>query len=134
MNALSPYSAQEHPPARATPASLYAQSAGSFLLAEGLWGMASPVVFGVLQTNRLHAAIHIVVGLYGIAAGLGRETSGYLLCLGTLLLSVGMLYFIPWGNPLVASLLNVNAPVAALNIALGFGALMLRAFDRSARV
>ncbi|MDB5896185.1 MAG: hypothetical protein JWQ88_3716 [Rhodoferax sp.] len=131
MNALSPYSAQEHPPARATPASLYAQSVGSFLLAAGLWGMASPVVFGVLQTNRLHAAVHIVAGLHGIAAGLGRVTSGYLLFLGTLLLATGTLYFVPWSQALVANLLNVNAPVAGLNILLGLTALLLRAFGRS---
>jgi hypothetical protein len=131
MNALSPYSAQEHPPSRPTPASLYAQGVGSFLLAQGLWGMVTPVVFGVLQTNRLHAAVHIVLGLYGISVGLGRVPAGYLLFLGTMLLSTGALFFVPLVHGMLVTLFNMNTPVAVLNLVLGAVALVARLFHRS---
>jgi hypothetical protein len=36
------------------------------LLFEGIWGEFSDVVFGVLTTNRIHATIHILLGIVGI--------------------------------------------------------------------
>lgn len=86
MTALTPYAEQAHPPSRNSPASAFAVAIGIVLSVEGLWGLVSPVVFGVFTTNLPHAAIHIVVGLYGVAVGLGREAAGYLLFLGALLL------------------------------------------------
>jgi hypothetical protein len=130
MNAIAPYSQQEHPPSSHSPASAYAQGVGTLLLAEGLWGLASPVVFGVVTTNLLHASIHIVMGLYGIAVGLGREPAGYLLFLGALLVGVGLLYFIPVAGPLLTTLLNINTAGAVAHLVLGTLALVLRGFDR----
>src|SRR4051812_32934014 len=96
----------------------FATLLGLFLIVEGVWGLFSPVVFGVLSTNWLHAAIHIVLGILGILAG-GRATRGYLIGVGALLLVVGVLWFVPGISTLVVSLLNVNFYVACFNIAVG---------------
>ncbi|MDB5851279.1 MAG: hypothetical protein JWP29_5031 [Rhodoferax sp.] len=130
MNAIAPYTEQEHPPSRYSPASAFALVVGVLLLVEGLWGLASPVVFGVLTTNLPHAIIHTVLGLYGIAVGLGRDPAGYLLFLGALLLAVGLLYFVPMATAMLTTLLNVNTAVALVNIVAGSLALVLRGFDR----
>ncbi len=57
---------------------VFALLVGAFLLIEGVWGLTSPVVFGVLTTNTLHAIIHIVLGIVGIAAGWQRRARGFL--------------------------------------------------------
>ncbi len=128
MNAIAPYTQQEHPPSRHSQASAFALFIGVVLLIDGLWGMVSPTL-GVLTGNRPHAAIHIVLGLYGIAVGLGREPAGYLLFLGALLLGLGLLHFVPMANGVLTTLLNVNTPVAIAYIAAGCVALLLRGLD-----
>ena len=130
MNATVPYSEQEHPPARHSPASAYALGVGVLLLAQGLWGLGSPAVFGILTINLPHAVLTIVLGLYGIAVGLGREPAGYLLFLGALLLVMGALHFVPGAGDMLAVLLKVNTPVAVVHLILGTLALVLRGFDR----
>lgn len=98
---------------------------GAFLLAEGLWGLTSPIVFGVFSTNLTHAVIHIVLGIIGIAVGwLGRARS-YCIFLGLLLLAVGLLRFVPGADDLIVRLLNVNIAVAWLNIIVGAVALLV---------
>ena len=103
---------------------------GAFLLVEGAWGMFSPVVFGVLTTNTLHACIHIVLGLAGLWMGRGDMARGYLAFVGGLLLLVGLLHFVPVASELIVSVLNVNAAVAWLNIIVGIVCLV--AASRSA--
>lgn len=125
MSVTASYSDQEHPPSRHSIASAFALGVGVLLLIEGLWGLVSPVVFGVLTTNLAHAGIHIVLGLYGIAVGLGRRPAGYLLFLGALLLGVGVMHFVPGFDALLTALLNVSTPVAIVNIVLGTLALLL---------
>ncbi len=98
---------------------------GAFLLIEGIWGMTSNVVFGVLTTNRLHAVIHILLGLIGLALGWMARARGFCIFLGILLLAVGLLRFVPGVGELIASLLNVNSAVAILNIAVGAMALLV---------
>src|SRR6266550_4957733 len=97
----------------------FAMLFGAFLIIEGVWGLFSPVVFGVLSTNTLHACIEIVLGILGILAGRGMGTRNWLLGVGALILVVGVLRFIPGGRDLVVSLLNVNFAVAWLNIVVG---------------
>jgi hypothetical protein len=92
---------------------------GLFLIIEGVWGLFSPVVFGVLTTNTLHAVIHIALGVLGILAGRGMGTRNYLLGVGALLVLVGALRFVPGARELVISLLNVNVTVAWFNIVVG---------------
>ena len=102
-----------------TNASRFAIVIGVFLLIEGIWGMFSPVVFVVLTTNVLHAAIHIVLGLVGIWTGMKGGAPRFLMFLGVLLVAVGVLRFVPVVGDLLVSLLNVNVAVACFNIVVG---------------
>ena len=97
----------------------FATVLGAFLLIEGVWGMFSPVVFGVLTTNVVHATIHIALGIAGIWMGRSEMARGYLLSVGALLLVVGVLRFVPAVSGIVVSILNVNMAVAWLNIIVG---------------
>ena len=92
---------------------------GAFLLVEGIWGLFSPVVFGVLTTNIVHASIHIVLGAVGLWTGLKGGSRGFCMFLGVLLIAVGILRFIPVVGDLLVSILNVNPAVAYFNIAVG---------------
>ena len=103
----------------------FAVLVGAFLLVEGIWGLSSPVVFGVLTTNTLHAVIHIALGAVGLWAGLKSGARQFCLFLGVLLAAVGALWFVPGVSALIRSLLNVNAAVAYLNLAVGAIAIVL---------
>jgi Domain of unknown function (DUF4383) len=103
----------------------FAMLLGAFLIIEGIWGLFSPVVFGVLSTNTLHAVIHIVLGIAGVLAGRGGFVRNYLLGVGGLLVVVGILRFIPGASDLVVSLLNVNVAVAYFNIVVGLISLVI---------
>lgn len=107
------------------PADIFAMVIGAFLLIEGIWGMTSDVVFGVLTTNRLHAVIHILLGLIGIATGWLARARGFCIFLGILLLAVGLFRFVPGVGDLIVSALNVNPAVALLNIVVGAVALLV---------
>ena len=98
---------------------IFAKILGIFLLIEGIWGLFSPVVFGVLTTNRLHAVIHIVLGITGIVLSRRAGARGYLLGVGGLLAVVGVLFFVPGVSGLVVGLLNVSFAVACFNIVVG---------------
>lgn len=98
---------------------------GAFLLIEGIWGLMSPVVFGVLTTNIVHAIIHIFLGVLGLFAAPMRFSRGYLFGVGALLLAVGILRFVPVASELIVGLLNVNLPVAYLNIIVGLASLVI---------
>ena len=98
---------------------------GAFLLIEGLWGLMSPVVLGMLTTNLPHAIIHIVLGIIGIVAGWNRRARGFCIFVGALLLVVGMLRFVPGAGEVIVRILNVNVAVAWLNIVVGAVALLI---------
>ncbi len=98
---------------------------GIFLLVEGIWGVFSPVVFGVLTTNQLHAAIHVVLGLIGIYTGMKGGARGFSLFLGILLVAVGVMRFLPVLGDITVSLLNVNQAVAIFNIVVGIIAILV---------
>lgn len=98
---------------------------GMFFIIEGFWGLFSPVVFGVLTTNLLHAVIHLILGFGGVFLGLRNRGRNYSFFVGVLLLVVGLLYFIPGGEKLVVDILNVNSAVATLNIAVSVIAIIL---------
>jgi hypothetical protein len=97
---------------------------GILLLVEGIWGLTNPVVFGVLTTNRLHAAVHIALGVAGLAFGLGGAPRAYELSLGVLLLGVGCLRLVPGIGDVISRLLNVNHAVAFVNILVGVASLV----------
>lgn len=105
--------------------SIFAIIIGIFLLIEGIWGEFSDVVFGALATNRIHATIHILLGIIGIYTGLKGGSRGFLTFLGILLAAVGVLYFVPGVGTLIVNILNVNTAVAYFNIAVGIVSLII---------
>ncbi|MDB6094357.1 MAG: hypothetical protein JWM32_1919 [Verrucomicrobia bacterium] len=105
-----------------------------FLLVEGVWGLFSPVVFGVFTTNRAHAAIHIALGIAGLLAYRKSFVKSYLGFIGSLLLVVGLLWAVPATRSVPAGLLKVNLSVALLNIVIGIAAIALAAFERPRRL
>ena len=112
----------------------YAIIIGALLLVEGVWGLFSPVVFGVLTTNLTHAVIHILLGVAGIWTGWKGQARGYCLFLGALLLAVGILRFVPGVGEWVVSILNVNPAVAYVNIVIGIVSLMIAFLAGRSRV
>lgn len=107
---------------------------GAFLVIEGIWGLTSPVVFGVLTTNLTHATIHILLGVIGIATGWIGRARGFCIFLGILLLVVGILRFVPGADEIIVRLLNVNIAVAWVNIVAGAVALLLSFMPGVSRV
>ena len=89
-----------------------------FLLVIGVWGFFSPVVLMFFTTNLVHACIETLLGLVGLGAA-RHHARGYLMLVGTLLLVVGILYFVPVASLYVTGLLAVNTYVAAFNIIVG---------------
>jgi len=110
--------------------SIFAVIIGVFLLIEGIWGEFSDVVFGVLTTNRIHATIHILLGIVGIYTGLKGGSRGFCIFLGVLLLAVGVLRFVPGVGDLIVSILNVNPAVAYFNIVVGIVSLIIGFISR----
>jgi hypothetical protein len=104
--------------------SIFALIIGVFLLIEGVWGEFSDVVFGALTTDRIHATIHILLGIVGIYTGLKGGSRSFCIFLGILLIAVGVLRFVPVAGDLIVSILNVNTTVAYFNIAVGIVALI----------
>jgi hypothetical protein len=98
----------------------------TWLLVEGVWGLFSPQVFGVLSTNRLHAMIHLALAFWGLKAAFVGGAKTFLWVIGAILAAVGAIYFIPGGQSLT-DLLAVNEPVAVLNLVLGFASLFCAA-------
>jgi uncharacterized membrane protein len=97
----------------------YAVALAILFLVEGILGLFSPVVFGVLTTNTLHSLIHIVLGIVGIMAARSGHSGDYLLFVGLLLLAVGLLWFVPGFSDVITRVLNVNRAVALLNVVIG---------------
>lgn len=104
----------------------------AFLLIEGIWGLFSPVVYWVLTTNRAHAIVHIVLGVAGLVARRKGAIKGFFGFLGSLLLVVAIIWFVPAWRAVPRDLLNVNAAVAILNLILGLVSLTI-AFTENAR-
>ncbi len=107
------------------PSSIFAILIGVFLLIEGIWGEVSDVVFGALTTNRIHATIHILLGVLGIWTGLRGGARPFLIFLGILLIAVGVLRFVPVVGDLIVQLLAVNHAVAYFNIVVGIVSLIV---------
>ncbi len=103
----------------------FALVVGAFLIVEGIWGMFSPVVFGVLTTNRLHATIHIVLGLLGVYVAMVKGARTWCTLVGILIVVVGVLRFVPGVGDIIVAILNVNEAVAILNIVVGAAALIV---------
>jgi uncharacterized membrane protein len=116
---------------RGTPASVFALLLGCFLLVEGIWGLMDPPVFGILATNDLHAVIHIVLAIIGLCMGVAGRGRNYSIFVGSLLLIVGICFFIPGADKFVTRLLNISKEVALLNIGIGVLAFLMVALSRN---
>ncbi|MDQ6809726.1 MAG: DUF4383 domain-containing protein [Verrucomicrobiota bacterium] len=89
---------------------------GALLVIEGICEQFTPVLFGVLTSNHLHGAVHILLGIVGTFTGLRGGARSFCIFLGTLLLVVDLLWFLPTTNELIVRLFNVNQPVAMMNL------------------
>lgn len=96
-----------------------------FLLGEGLWGLFSPVVFGVFTTNRTHAVVHILLGGVGLVARQRGSLKSFFGFLGSLLVVVAVIWLVPATRAIPSDLLNLNGAGAALNLVLGAVALVI---------
>lgn len=106
---------------------LYTFLLSLFLLAEGIWGLYSNVIFGNLTTNVAHATVHLVLGLIGFFVVMGfvsgmRSYNGWV---GVLLLLSGALYFVPGIDYYLVRWFNMNSAVAVLNLVLGVLSLLM---------
>ena len=91
---------------------------GAFLVTEGVWGLFSPQVFGVLSINHTRAIIHLALGLGGWWAG-RRHPVGYLALLGVVISTVALLWAVPATNGLIVDLLAINRAGAILDGVVG---------------
>jgi len=113
---------------------IFARILGAFFLVEGVWGLFSPVVFGVLTTNVPHSVIHIGLGITGLAIAHRAGAREYLFAVGGLLVVVGVLFFVPRVSPLVIGLFDVNFAVACFNIVVGLVCIAVAAGSRREEV
>ncbi len=101
------------------PATLATLFISVFLLVEGVWGLLHPPAYGLLPTNVLRASIHLLFGIAGLVILRTGQVRGYLKIVGTIVLLVGVGYFIPVIGDIVRSLLAVDKNGALINIAIG---------------
>lgn len=105
----------------------------AFLLLEGVWRLFSPVVYGILPTNRAQAFIHLVLGVAGFVARRRGAIKGYFGFLGSLLVVVAVLWFVPVTRDVPEGLLKINLTVAMLNFAVGLIALAVAVTENGRR-
>lgn len=98
---------------------LYAVIIGGFFILLGIANLTDPPFLGIFTSNVLHAIIHILLGLAGVWSGVRRRSYLFVLGLGILLLSVGILYFFKPSKAWVIEFFFVNPPVAWLSVIIG---------------
>lgn len=105
-----------------TPTNKLAALIGSWLLLEGTWGMFNPVVLGFITTNRLRASIHLCLAVAALWTAFTSGSRKYLWIAGPIILTVGLLYFVPAAKG-ITDLLAVNLGAALANCVVGLSAL-----------
>lgn len=103
----------------------YAIFISAIMLVQGIMGISNDVIFKLMTTNRIHAVIHITLGITGILLGLRHKAQPFLVFIGVLLPLVGILRFIQFTTDIMVQLLNINAVVAVTNIMIGVFALLV---------
>ncbi|MEP6764390.1 MAG: DUF4383 domain-containing protein [Gemmatimonadaceae bacterium] len=106
-------------------AGYFALLIGAFLLIDGIWGMFSTHTFGILTTNKMHAASHLVLGSLGIYTGLTRNARIWCLIYGPIVLLVGILRFVPGVRDMIIEMMNINYAFAIFNIVAGTAAIVV---------
>lgn len=95
-----------------------------FLAVEGAWGLLNPPAFGIFRTNPLRAGAHLLFGLIGLVVLRTGQVRGFLKAVGTVLLLVGVGYFLPVIGDMIRNLLAVDRNFALVEIGLGLLALL----------
>ncbi len=95
-----------------------------FLFGEGVWGFVNPPAYGFLPINPLRAGIHLVLGIIGLLVLRTGQVRGYLKVVGTIVLLVGLGWFLPVTGDIIRSLLAVDRNGALVDIAIGVIALL----------
>lgn len=99
-------------------AATFAALVGAVLVVEGVWGLFSNEVFGIMTINRTRALIHLGLGLGAIVAAWRGRPLGYLTTLGGLLLAVAIVWSLPATQPFMTDLLAINQASAIAGFAL----------------
>jgi hypothetical protein len=107
---------------------------GLYLFVEGVWGLVHPPAFGILSINPVRAILHLVFGAAAFYAIRQRETHVYLKAVGTIILFVGLGWFIPVFGDLIRSLLAIDRTGATVDIVAGLIALLAARTDKHADV
>ncbi len=94
----------------------FALIVGALLIIEDICEHFTPVLFGLLTSNHLHGAVHILLGIVGLFTGLRGDARSFCFFLGALLLVVDLLWFLPATNELIVRLFSVNQPVTIMNL------------------
>ena len=100
------------------PAGYYAYFLSLLLLVTGIWGLRSNVVFDAITTNRTHALIQLALAIAGLLT-YRTHARAYSVGVGLLLLSVGVLRFVPATLSQVTELVNVNGTGAVASMFIG---------------
>jgi hypothetical protein len=109
----------------------FALVVGALLLVEGIWGFFSEVVFGVLDTNPLHALMGIGLGLAGLRVASGSGSARrYCHWLAGIMLTTGGLRLLPDFASLMFVTLELNYVEAVFSVGLGVVALMVAHWSR----
>ncbi len=98
---------------------LYTILVSGFLLAEGCWGLFSPVVFGVLSTSIFQSVIYLILAIAGIIYSRRGAVRQFNIFAGICLSLIGLSWFMQGLGESVVGILNMNAMIAYLNITLG---------------
>ena len=104
--------------ANADGARLVALLVGALLVVEGVWGLFSQEVFGILTINHTRAVIHLLLGL-GAWWASSRGAVSYLTFLGLVVSAVAVLWAMPATRGLIFEILAVNRPGAILDGVVG---------------
>ena len=102
-----------------TTANMFALLVGILLLVQGIWDLIDPPFLGVFTSNLLHAVIHVVLGVVAILTAVKGGAYTFLVFLGIILLSLGILFFIEPIGEFMIELFLINEAVAWLNIGVG---------------
>lgn len=103
----------------------YALGLGALLTTVGVRGFSRERVFEVVGMNRLHAVVHLVFGVAGIAAGARRRGRAYTGVVGVVLLAEGVLGLVPSIRERLVALFNVSAGTTVVQLVLGVLSLMV---------
>ena len=93
----------------------YAMVVGAVLVLLGLVGFVNAPILGIFGVNLAQNLLHLVGGGVIIWQA-GKKTNMWT---GIIALVVGVLWFVPGGSGLLASIFAINAAISYLHIAVG---------------